>query len=625
MNTNIKNKIEAADTNIRDMLNGQKFTIDYFQREYRWQEKHIKLLIEDLVAAFLKSYSEEHKGPELATYQRYYLGPIVFSVDTENGKKSIIDGQQRITSITLLLIYLSHRLTSSNSDVSVKELIFSEQYFQKSFNMSDESREPCMKALFENGCYKPSDDEDETIRNMVARYEDIDNFFPDEISDKVLSFFVVWLIENVILVKIIAYSDDNAYTIFETMNDRGLNLTQTEMLKGYVLSRITNKQQRTEINVLWKQEIQKLHEFSETEDLAFFSAWFRAKYAKTIRPGKVDSENQDFENIASRFHNWFKEKHIELLRLTTSDEFYIFFKKDFPFYVCQYLRIKNAINKYDVDIPHLHYIGQWGIADSLQDTLLLASILTSDDDNLIKHKMDMVARYIETYTVRRSINFRKFSQTSIKYSMFNIIKIIRDNSIDELKKNLASELNNMTENWDGILSFGMHGQNRKFVKHLLSRISSHIDNLVGKKDYTYEFYHHPKGKQYEIEHIWANKYTEHKDEFAQEKDFDDCRNSIGALILLPQGTNQSFNSHKYEDKLCHYIKENTYVQTLHPEYYSNNPNFLNADKIKELKFKPYPHFKLNDIEERKLLVQRICKQIWSLEAFCNKRGNNGLN
>jgi uncharacterized protein with ParB-like and HNH nuclease domain len=48
MNQQLKNKIEATDTSINKLLKEQKFTIDYFQREYRWQEKHIKLLVEDL-------------------------------------------------------------------------------------------------------------------------------------------------------------------------------------------------------------------------------------------------------------------------------------------------------------------------------------------------------------------------------------------------------------------------------------------------------------------------------------------------------------------------------------------------------------------------------------------------
>ena len=132
----LKNKIEAKDTNINALLKDQKFTIDYFQREYRWEEKHIKLLVEDLTATFLKAYASKHKRSEVANYQNYYLGPFVFSVNPDNGKKSIIDGQQRITSITLLLIYLNHLQNNIETKVSIRELIFSEKYGDIYFSSS---------------------------------------------------------------------------------------------------------------------------------------------------------------------------------------------------------------------------------------------------------------------------------------------------------------------------------------------------------------------------------------------------------------------------------------------------------------------------------------------------------
>ena len=137
MNQRLKNRIEAKDTSINALLKDQKFTIDYFQREYRWKEKHIKLLIEDLTTTFLKSYKSTDKRSEVANYQTYYLGPVVFSINAENGKKSIIDGQQRITSITLLLIYLNHLQSEISQKVNITELIFSEKYGEKSFNMND--------------------------------------------------------------------------------------------------------------------------------------------------------------------------------------------------------------------------------------------------------------------------------------------------------------------------------------------------------------------------------------------------------------------------------------------------------------------------------------------------------
>jgi len=147
-------------------------------------------------------------------------------------------------------------------------------------------------------------------------------------------------------------------------------------------------------------------------------------------------------------------------------------------------------------------------------------------------------------------------------------------------------------------------------------MSSYIDNVVGKNS-TYDTYQYPNGKPFEIEHIWANKFKEHKDEFDQEHEFQDWRNSVGALILLPQGTNQSFNSDKYASKLEHYIKENTYAQTLNPNYYIKNPNFLKSEIIKEIGFKPHPEFKKLDIDERCELIESICEHLWSPDYFEN--------
>lgn len=614
MNQNLKNKIDATDISISSLLKDQKFYIDYFQREYRWQEKHIKLLVEDLTSTFLKSYKPTDKRPAVANYQSYYLGPVVFSINTDDGKKSIIDGQQRITSITLLLIYLNHLQSDLSDKVAISDLIFSESYGEKSFNMTDEVREPCLKALFETGSYSVQEDDDETVKNMVERYEDIAQTFPEELSNGALPYFIDWFIRNVVIVEITAYSDENAYTIFETMNDRGLNLTPTEMLKGFVLSKITDKKERTEINEIWKNEIQKLHEYGDTADQSFFQAWFRGKYAMSIRPGKAGSENKDFELIGTRFHNWFKDNHKKLFKLKTSDEFYNFFKFEFPFFVKWYTKSWDAQAEFESTLPHLTYISSWGIAESLQDPLLLASIKFDDDKETIKKKLDFVARFIETFTVRRAVNYRKFGQTSIKYTMFSIIKSIRNNDLQTLGQNLKKEILELDEKWEAVEDFRLHGMNRKFVKHLLSRVSSYVDSLVGK-DTNYVSYHHPKGRQFEIEHIWGNKFEEHKDEFDQKEDFQEWRNSVGALILLPNGTNQSFNSDKYADKLNHYIKENTFAQTLNPHYYEKNPNFLKSPVINELDFKPHKDFKKKDISERQELVKRICEKIWDTDYF----------
>ncbi|MCX7997261.1 MAG: DUF262 domain-containing protein [Patescibacteria group bacterium] len=140
----------------------------------------MRLLIDDLTSTFLKSFRPEHKRSEVENYQNYYLGPVVFS--ERDGLKSIIDGQQRITSITLFLIFLNHLQRDFAEKVSISDLIYSEKYGEKSFNMIDENRRACLTALFETGEYSLQKEDDETVQNIVARYEDIDQVFPEEMK-----------------------------------------------------------------------------------------------------------------------------------------------------------------------------------------------------------------------------------------------------------------------------------------------------------------------------------------------------------------------------------------------------------------------------------------------------------
>ena len=610
-----ENKIEASDKTINELLKDKKFFIDYFQREYRWKEKHMIALVEDLTSTFLKSYKETDKRSDVANYQNYYLGPVVFS-NAKKGKDSIIDGQQRITSITLFLIYLNNLQKNRGVSVSISNLIFSEQYGEKSFNMTDEDRQPILKGLYENGEFDITKSEDETEINIYERYMDIDGVFPESLTTKALPYFIDWFISNVIIVKITAYSDENAYTIFETMNDRGMNLTSTEMLKGFILSRISDTGERSEINELWKEKITALHQYESNTDLSFFQAWFRGKYANTMRATKAGAENEDYELVGTRFHSWFKDNHENLFDLHTSDDFYQFFKNEFVFMVDWYMKILDSSTEFNSNCPHVYYINNWGIAPSIQDAQLLSTLLYTDSENVVYKKIDAVARYIETFTVRRAVNYKKFGQASIKYTMFNVIKFIRNNNLSELGPNLMEVIDSINQDWDGLNKFGIHGQNGRFIKHLLSRITGFVDESVGKPNNYISFYN-PKGKQFEIEHLWGNKFEEHKDEFDQDTDFKIWRNSIGALILLPNGTNQSFSADIYEDKLPHYLKENTYAQTLHSECYIKNPNFLKSINLSQIDFKPHLVFKKENIQQRGEVVKQLCERIWTLNYYKN--------
>ncbi len=601
----ISNEITAQVKTIQAVLKEQKYTVDYFQREYSWGQDHIEQLVTDLTTAFLNEYSAKDSRADVAKYNTYYMGPFI--VSKKDGKKSIIDGQQRLTSLTLFLIYLNNLQRELDTKKSnIKTMIFSEKYGERSFNIQVTERKKCLQNLLENGEYSPTDGDDESTKNMVRRYADIDESFPEKIKSSLLHF-IDWVTEKVIFVEIVTYSDENAYTVFETMNDRGLKLTPTEMLKGFLLSKFS-KDKREETNKMWKKSIQTLHAYDKNEDNKFIQSWLRAKYALTIRQG---TQNEDFEKIGTRFHNWVKENYEKVgLKENDSQTFNKFINQDFKFYLKAYLMIKDASKTLQAATENIYYINDRGIAPSLRYPLLLAPLNLEDSDETIKAKMNVVAKYIEAFVVKRSVNYKKSESSSIVYIMYTLVKEIRGKSLSDIKSILASKLESMkNETWDGMNKFRMHGQNKKFVKFLLSRISSYIDICAGAGN-DYDSYFRPNGKQFEIEHIWANKYARHQDEFEEKDEFEEFRNRIGDLVLLPSGTNQSYGDKPYKDKLKHYVKENLLVGSLTPLAYENNPNFTTMIKDKKLPFKAHEEFKKTDIEYRQNLYQSICKQIF---------------
>lgn len=611
----LTNKIEAHDRTVSLVLENKKYSVDYFQREYNWEKKHIEQLVLDLTGAFLNEYSEGDSRNAGTDYNNYYLGPFV--VSEKSGQRSIIDGQQRLTSLTLLLIYLNNLQQQVGVTEKLEGMIFSEHRGSKSFNIQVEERRECLEHLYLTGNYSTKDGDDASTVNMTNRYSDITACFPDEIGKSIetLPFFIDWIKYNVVLVEIVAYSDDNAYTIFETMNDRGLNLTSTEMLKGFILSRFSNSEKRNKANEQWKKYVEDLKEYDPNEDQSFFQAWLRACYADSIRPGKAGSQNEDFEKIGTRFHSWFRDNLPKVgLDVEVPEHFEKFIATEFKFYHAAYLKILEAQHDFTPGLEHVYYANYWGIATSQGLPLMLAPLVSGDSPEVVSAKIDLVARYVEIFTVRRSINFKKFGASSIRYTMYSLVKEIRGKSLSELHSILSSKVEDMEHGWDGFKDFMMHQMNRRFVKFLLSRITAHVEQGAGKTTTFQTYFESAGGKPFEIEHIWADNMDLHSDEFSDKSDFSDWRNSIGALVLLPNGTNQSYGDKPYSEKLPHYQKENLLVSSLCDLTYQNNPNFTKWTTATNIPFKPHQEFKRADLVARQTLYQRVCEDIWRFPA-----------
>lgn len=76
-------RIQGKEKTIRDLLKGKRYKIDYFQREYRWETKHITELLEDLSNKFLTYYDPDHELKQVANYGNYFLGSLVLQRKVE--------------------------------------------------------------------------------------------------------------------------------------------------------------------------------------------------------------------------------------------------------------------------------------------------------------------------------------------------------------------------------------------------------------------------------------------------------------------------------------------------------------------------------------------------------------
>lgn len=602
-------KIIGKEKSLSDLLANKKYTIHYYQREYRWGKKQIEELIDDLVGEFLEFYETKHSRDMVQSYGHYYLGSIVLS--SGDSQNAIIDGQQRLTSLTLLLIYLNNLQKKRESKVAIDNLIFSERYGQKSFNVYVEEREECLNALYAGKSFDPSS-QPESVKTIYERYNDIGEMFPEDLKNDVLPFFIDWLIYNVDLVEISAYTEQDAHKIFVSMNDRGLNLTPTEMLKGFLLSQIQSDQIRNNANDVWKNYISKLNEIDKEENASFLKYWLRAQYAETIRETKKGAINEDFDIIGTTFHKWVQE-NTKKIGLNRTSDYERFVNEEFPKYAGIYQTLKKYSLEFSTDYECVFYNANRNF--TLQYQVILAAISPPDDAETINKKIQIVSRYLDQYSARRIFNFKTVDYSTTKNAMFNISKKIRRKTSDELKKILKDELLNMEFSLDNIDRFYLNQFTGRYMLHILARMTYYIEcgsGLTSKfEDYVNREIHNP----YDIEHVWADHYERFQNEFETEEDFQLARNKFGDLLILPQDKNRSINDSTYGQKLPIYFGENLLVQSLHENCYKNNPQFKQFIKEQSLPFKLETEFTKASIEARGRLYKAICQKIWDINLI----------
>ncbi|KNY05164.1 DUF262 domain-containing protein [Microbacterium sp. GCS4] len=611
------NSIDGVAKTIAEILKDKKYSIDYYQREYKWETKQLAELVTDLTAKFLQLYSLDHKRTAVGGYPGYYLGSIIIS--QKGNQPFVVDGQQRLTTLTLLLTYL-RRLQSDlgTPEVKIDELIYSESYGEKSFNLDVVDRNDCMQGLFEQGAYEAPPESVESVHTLVARYGEIDGLFPDELKGDALPYFIDWLKDRVQIVQITAYNDDDAYAIFETMNDRGLKLTPADMLKGYLLANIDDGMPRAKANDVWRSWMRRLDDLGESLSSDFLKTWLRSQYSTKIRERKKDAKPQDWDRIGTEFHRWLRGDS-KRIGLTSSDAFGAFVTRDLDFYARQYERLTQAEVTFDPSSPLRFIRFNADHRFTLQDQMLLAPLRIDDDAASIDTKLEIVGRFIDILLAWRIWNFRATDYSTMQYGMTALMFRIRGLSSTELARELHRYLLNESETFESNDDLLVHQQNRGQLHKILARLTDYVTTQSGQAS-NYVELTGGTGVKYEVEHIWANHAERHTDEFAHEADFARHRNRIGDLLLLPKQHNGSYNDDTYEQKRPRYFSQNLLAASLDPQAYEKNPGFIRLVRNSGLKFRAYDTFTAASITERGDLFRAIAKQVWDPDDLLRVAG-----
>lgn len=612
-----------------DILLAQKLTVHYYQRDYRWQRRQIIQLLDDLFDAF--PYNEGDGQESVLNYPSYYMGSVIEIGDKKDlGFHAIIDGQQRLTSFTLILIYLLNTIREKNisygSKNEIELMVKRHSGSKETFNFFfGDGRDQVLESLYK-GLIPEKPNGDSAI-TMVNRYKDIRDYLDEKISDEMeFRCFCDWLKNNILFIMVLVDSEQDAYKMFVSMNDRGLCLTDTEMLKGYLLSKITDDGKRKDSDDEWKTVVSQLRCLNERkpdepdndQDKLFFIDFLRSKYATTLREGSEGAEDKDYELIGKDFHQWvFENASGPSLNLRTSEDFYSFINHTIKFYSDQYIRIDGMGLKLTAGFESVYYNRWCGI--TYQTMLIISALNETDSEDVVDKKIKLVSCFVECFYVRRLVNWSKSTWNSNKYFLFKLMLEIRGKDMNSIGISCGKAIKRL-ENEQGkslanIHSWKLNQMNGKQMKYMLSRWTSFIDEKMGFGN-TFEKYENwdpSKGKTYDKEHVLANDFKAFGAEFGNVDEFSSWRNRIGNLVLLAFDKNRSWGADPVDEKVKHYITENPLAASFNAGYYGKNPSF---DRIKDtFGFKPYSKMGKQEIEERSFFYEKLSQNIWGISRL----------
>ena len=253
-------KLNVDQKTIKDLFQDKKadFLIPDYQRPYAWGETECQTLWDDIF-----SFAIPDDGrTEFDSNSEYFLGPIV-TFKNDDAKMEVIDGQQRLTTLMLLLRAFYAKFGHMQDKASVA----TRQNIEKCIWKTDEFGEPDMAALKIDSEVATDKDKDEFLdilrtgtfkAGQKSRYAANFKFFQNCIDDflaKYPTYFAYLptrIMNNCILLPIEAESQDTALRIFSTLNDRGMPLSDSDIFKAQFYKYYTKLGQKDIFIKQWK-------------------------------------------------------------------------------------------------------------------------------------------------------------------------------------------------------------------------------------------------------------------------------------------------------------------------------------------------------------------------------------
>ncbi|MGL2437089.1 DUF262 and DUF1524 domain-containing protein [Helicobacter pylori] len=257
-----------------------QFVIPIYQRLYSWKKEQCEQLWDDIIKI---GGNDKMNG--------HFIGSILYVLDgnTPSSPLLIIDGQQRLTTITLLLIALKNH---SSDEVKILEefsrkkiesyLINSDKDGDKKFRLIlSESDKDTLLSLIDKNKRKPS----EPSVKIVENFELLEKWIRKN-TDKLETIFKG--LEKLMIVWIALDKGDDPQLIFESMNSKGIELTQADLIRNYILMGLEPEKQKIFYEKYWRAMEE---DFKQNEKL--FDRF--VKHYLTIKIGKIPNEKRVYD------------------------------------------------------------------------------------------------------------------------------------------------------------------------------------------------------------------------------------------------------------------------------------------------------------------------------------------